>query len=228
LRSDLWHWPVIPIVAALLLPAMVLRGDVIGPPVSVVPRGAAIAFLGAAIFLMAEAASIRSEIIEAKTGFQILANAGHTAGKSDTELVVDADRPAPQWATIYPNEDELQAVRYLRARTNSTDSIFVGCRDHSRLYLNDIRFYWLAGRPIGVRMFELEPGMATEAGAQREMTLDFKKNDVKWLIIDMTQRHGDPTFEQRPYRGSVLLDGYIRDRFQEKARFGQYAVWTAR
>ena len=48
-----------------------------------------------------------------------------------------------------------------------------------------------------------------------------KRNSVKWLVIDLVVWHGDATFEKKDYQGSSLLDDYIRDRFEGRARFGR-------
>jgi hypothetical protein len=229
-RSDWPHFAVIPVATAMLVPWLLLRGDaaVESPSEPAVPRGAALALLGTSILIVAGMTAIRPEISQARAGIHILASLGQTAGKSDTDLAVDATRPVPAWAALFPDEYELQAVRYLRARTGSSDPIFVGTGDHSRVFANDLRFYWLADRPIGVRTFQLETGVATEADVQSEIIEDLGRNHVHWLAIDLTEQRGDPTFERRAYRGSGLLDAYIRENFQEEARFGPYAVLASR
>ena len=221
-RVDEAHWAVIPIAAALLLPALALGA---------VPRLAGLAILAAAmlVVLSGRIGPAAPELDQAIAGMYILADAGQIAGQSDTDVVVDeVAPPIPQWAAVYADRNELEAVRYLRVRSRSGDAIFVGAGDHSRVYLNDVRIYWLADRPIGVRMFQLDTGVATEADTQREIVSDLKRNQVKWLVLDLAQWRGDRTFHEKAYRGSGLLDEFIRDRFEQRARFGRYAVYGAR
>jgi hypothetical protein len=90
-----------------------------------------------------------------------------------------------------------------------------------------MRAYWLADRPIGVRTFQLEVGWATETAVQRDIILDLEKNRVKWLLIDL-ESHSVASFDSRGYRGSCLLDDYIRDHYRQEALFGPYAVLTTR
>ena len=215
-RADWFHWAVIPIAAAVLLPSMTPKG------------GAAWVYLAAAVCAAAELAPIQPQLYQARTGTEILADAASSTGRSDTDAVIDADPPALEWAELYPDPDERQAVRYLRLRTAGDDAIFEGAADHSRIYINDVRIYWLADRPAGVHTFQLETGMATEAGAQAEMIEDFHRNHVRWMILDLQPRPGDPTFARRAYQGSTLLDDYIRAHFHAAATFGRYQVLTAR
>jgi hypothetical protein len=90
--------------------------------------------------------------------------------------------------------------------------------------MNDLRIYWLSSRPIGVRTFQLESGIATEAEVQREIIADLEQNHVQWLIIDRRPEAGDETFIRRGYVGSTLLDNYIRVNFQEQAHFDHFLV----
>ena len=141
--------------------------------------------------------------------------------------MVDDTEPIPEWTALYDDQNELEAIRYLRMHTSGTDPIFVGTADHSRIFFNDMRIYWLADRPIGVRTFQLETGMATEAAVQRQIILDLMKNGVRWMILELARQHGDPTFERRAYQGSEILDAWIGANFQVVTRFGEYAVVSA-
>lgn len=223
-RYDPAHWPVIPIVAVLVLLSIAIEMPW-QPAVSPV---AAIVILGAAIFALVLTPSLRPHISDASVGIDILAGLEFTTGKSDTDLVVDTTEPIPEWTALYDDQNELEAIRYLRQHTSSTEPIFVGTADHSRIFYNDMRIYWLADRPIGVRTFQLETGMATEAAVQREIILDLTKSRVRWVILELARQHGDATFERRAYQGSTLLDRYIRENFQSVTRFGEYGVVTRR
>jgi hypothetical protein len=48
-------------------------------------------------------------------------------------------------------QHELVALRYMRARSSNSTPLFVGVKDHSRTFWNNLRVYWLADRSIGVR-----------------------------------------------------------------------------
>src|SRR5262249_16810576 len=84
----------------------------------------------------------------------------------------------------------------------------------------NLRIYWLADRPIGVRMFQLEYKVATEAPFQRETISDLERYRVEWLIIESTR-------VKEYSQGSKLLDEYIAPNFRVEARLGRFAVLSA-
>jgi len=142
----------------------------------------------------------------------------------DTTYVFAGDQPPAVWQSLYRDANELRAIRYLREKTSTRDAIFVANPDHSRIFYNDLRPYWLADRPIGVRTFQLEARTATEANVQQEIISDLKRNDVNWILIDYAPELGDSTFLAQNYAGAKLLDQYIASQYREEARFGPYAV----
>jgi hypothetical protein len=129
---------------------------------------------------------------------------------------------------VYDEADELQAIRYLRRVSTSAEPIFVGVSDHSRVFYNSLRAYWLSGRPIGVRRFQLETQNATEEVVQREIIQDLNQNHVRWAIIQWNPWMGDVNFFRQAYVGSALLDRFILANFQVKTQFGSFAVLNRR
>jgi hypothetical protein len=85
--------------------------------------------------------------------------------------------------------------------------------------------YWLAGRPIAARMFQLETRVATEAPVQSQIIADLEKKKDAWIILD-TEIEGDIGFMKGGYQGSTLLDDYISQHFKRVAEFGRYWVFT--
>lgn len=143
---------------------------------------------------------------------------------TDSDRVLGSSPPEAAWASVYSDSDELRALRHLRQVTTNNDPIFVGVQDHSRIFYNNLRIYWLSGRPIGVRGFQLEDRIATEAAGQREIIHDLEQNHVNWAIIDRRQPGGDDDFAGRAYSGSGLLDAFVLKEFKEESPFGRYAI----
>src|SRR5262249_31695827 len=114
---------------------------------------------------------------------------------------------------------------YLRQRSDNSTPLFVGLRDHSRAFWNDLRMYWLAARPIAVRTFQLEAKVATETAVQREIIADLERNKGSWVVLD-SSLHRHEEFSRTPYQGSKLLDSYIEQNFREQAKFGHFVVLT--
>ena len=143
--------------------------------------------------------------------------------------LTDTDRalgPTPlplHWVSVYRDGWELEALKYVRARTRPSEPIFVGVADHSKVFWNDLRMYWLSDRPVGVRMFQLEMTVATEAPVQQGIIADLERNQVMWIVLDNAVEV-DVTWLKTGYEGSRLLDDYIAGHFAEEARFGPYMV----
>jgi hypothetical protein len=157
-------------------------------------------------------------------GISLIADVCRHRTVADSDRVLGSAPPGAAWASVYSNADELQALRYLRQVTTSADPIFVGVQDHSKVFFNNLQIYWLSDRPIGVREFQLETKIATEAAVQREIIHDIDQNHVKWVIIDRKQPEGDPTFARRGYSGATLLDAFLLANFKNEAQFGRYAL----
>jgi len=228
-RADWEHEFLLPVGAAMLLPFLLFSrfGPTDPEGESLVSKGTALAVLAVAIFHFVTSQDYRPTAYQVRTGMKILASVAVHPGMTDTDRVLGPTSPGEAWESVYPDRDGLETLRYVRARTSSTDPIFVGVQDHSRVFLNDLRIYWLAERPIGVRMFQLEYKVATEAPFQRETISDLERNDVRWLIIDCSLPRGDWNYTKQHYQGSKLLDEYIARNFRVEARFGRFAVLNA-
>ena len=122
--------------------------------------------------------------------------------------------------------DEREALQFVRSKTSPADPIFVGVADHSRLFWNDVRAYWLADRPVGARYLMFDPGIVTEAPAQTEIIADLERRKVQYALIDheALAAFADRTFIERGYVGCGLLDEYLASHFRETARFGEFTV----
>src|SRR5215475_5964493 len=129
----------------------------------------------AAIFVFLATPSFRPGFTTFRNGLALMANIIHNPHSTDSDRVLAGGSPTA-WNSVYPDRDELAALRYLRERTDSSTPLFVGVRDHSVLFWNDLRMYWLVERPIAVRTFHLETRVATEAAFQREIAADLERN----------------------------------------------------
>jgi len=228
-RADWDHERLLPVGAGMLLPFLLFSrfGPTDPEGESFVSKGTALVVVGAAIFHFVTSEAYRPTAYQVRMGMKILVSVAVHPGMMDTDRVLGPTSPGEAWESVYPDGDELQALRYVRARTRSTDPIFVGVQDHSKVWLNNLRIYWLADRPIGVRTFQLQTKVATEAPFQRETISDLERNNVRWLIIDCAPPSGDWTYTKQHYQGSKLLDEYIARNFRVQARFDHLAVLSA-
>jgi hypothetical protein len=223
-RADYPHWRLLPISAALLLLLFIFsaNGAVESEPGSI-SRSSAFAVLITATVICLASIELRPVAVYIPNGVRLVASLGRHPSMSDGDRVLEEDVQEAVWLSIYPDQDELRALRYLRAKTSIADAIFVGVPVNSKVdrnYINDLRIYWLAGRKIGVRTFELEPGMVTKPVTQRELIADLELNNVKWVVIDSASSSPDT----QAHRAPQLLDQYIATRYREEAQFGSYSI----
>ena len=227
-RADWAHWRLVPIVGTLLIPFLFVpnydepRQDRYA---STSTRGTALTLMTVVIFGFLSTSGLRPQLADLRNGLSLVAGIGHDSPATDSERMLSAVVPSPAWESIYPDSDELAVLRYVRAKSSDSTPLFVGVKDHSRTFWNNLRMYWLADRSIGVRNFLLEDRVATEAPVQEGMIADLERDRATWIVLDCVQ-DGDDEFRRSNYQGATLLDEYIASRFREEARFGRYAIAT--
>jgi 4-amino-4-deoxy-L-arabinose transferase-like glycosyltransferase len=115
------------------------------------------------------------------------------------------------------------AIRYVEAVVPPDERIFVGNAQHDNLVLNDVMFYFLAGRRSGTRYHELVPGVATTAEVQTRIVRDLEGHRVRYAVL-----RTDPGYTPSPEGGAETLDRFIRGNFVRLEVFGNYSVWRKR
>jgi hypothetical protein len=225
-RADWYHWRLLPVGVGLFFPFLALASS--SPDSaqarSPVASGTAVAALLTFATICLVLNETRPAVEYIPNGFRLLADVAAHPHMSDTDRLLGHKLPSREWLSVYDDEDELQALRYLRTRSKPDEAIFVGVPDHSRIYVNNLRFYFLADRPIGVHTFQLETRVATEAPVQQAIIHDLDQNNVKWVILDGTKWTPDKAFLAHPYVGSKLLDEYIASHYREEAEVGAYSI----
>ena len=111
-----------------------------------VAKGSATAGLLTLTFICLVSDGTRPVATYIPKGFRLLVDLMRHPGISDTERLLGPTPPSAEWLSVY-DEDELRALRYLRAKSDAMDPIFVGVPDHSRLYMNNLRIYFLPAIP---------------------------------------------------------------------------------
>ncbi|MBW2614525.1 MAG: hypothetical protein JRE12_19530 [Deltaproteobacteria bacterium] len=158
------------------------------------------------------------------TGARLLTTHPDLLQNGDSNFLMTTHTPLDAAiSSLYSDEDELQAARFVHARTTEDEAVYIGLQDHSRVFANHIRTYWILGRRIGVKHYLLEPGMTTEDPVQKIMIQDIQKNNVNWIIL-VENLAGDKDFQKLGYSGSSRQDLFIRDAFEVIRVFGKYSV----
>ena len=227
-RADHMHLKFLPYSAGLLLILLAPGAMRTGEAGNII-FGRAIELVGCAVLIWAVCwPQSKVSVWNLGHGFKLMTEVCLHLPFEDSERVLAFPTPPAAWTLVYPAADELKALRHLRMVTSKADPIFVGVQDHSRVFFSDLRMYWLSGRPIGVRDFQLEDRTTTEAPVQRGIIHDLDRNHVNWVVIDRKPYEGDEPFIRRAYSGSTLLDEFIVQNFEEESHFGRYAILRRR
>jgi hypothetical protein len=121
-------------------------------------------------------------------------------------------------------EDRAAAVRYVQQITRADEAIYSGLPFHDRIFINDVLFYFLAGRRAATRYPELHPGQATEEPVQREIASDLERGAVHCVVVFDPGTTEWEDNDSGLTSGVHLLDEYIRNHYAVDQRFGRYAV----
>ena len=223
-RADWFHWRLLPIAASFLIPFAFPRHDSSQHRHAYVTTSpTALAVITAAAFVFVSAFEFRPDLSGVRAGWEVAASFVRDYGATDTDRMLGNTNSPPAWSSVYPDGSELQALRYMRERTDESTPLFVGVKEHAKVYNTDLRMYWLADRPLGARTFQLETRIATEAPVQEGIIDDLERDKRTWIILDC-EMGGDPEYSRLNYQGSHLLDNYIEENFGAEATFGRYVV----
>jgi hypothetical protein len=226
-RADQWHYATMLPLIGLMIPWIQLIGNPKNNYFINSPRYLAI-FL---IFILCFPGSFsgRNSFIPNSnrilTGLKLLSSCSPLLVQGDSHYIMSGSLPIP-WpeSAIYPDIEEIKALRYVYKRTTPNDSVYIGLTDHSRTHKNHVRSYWLLDRKIGVRFPELNPGITTEPDVQKAMIRDLVNNNVRWIVLWRGNK-GDVDFVRRNYVGAKDLDKYITSKFKRVRRFKRFLVY---
>jgi hypothetical protein len=203
-RADEIHLVPATLVACILAPALLYELARGGRRVAAVAAATAALLAGADAYLVGPLQGL----------VRISAAGGPATPRYDLERARGISRIAEQE----------QAIRYVREHTTGADRIFVGNSRHDRLVMNDISFYFLAGRHAATRYHDLCPGVATTLPVQREIVSDLERHGVEYVVLSNAWHdYVEPNASGRS-SGVTFLDDYIRSRFRPVAQFGRYLV----
>jgi hypothetical protein len=133
----------------------------------------------------------------------------------------------PRAACIALEPDDERAIDYILAHTGGDEYIFVGNQRHDFLFSNDVIFYFLAGRPIPVGYYWLDPGAAPVPPVQQAIVNDLRSKDVRMVILVERAKPTEPNGGSFSSRVRIL-DDFIHVAYTQVACFGRYQIWHRR
>ncbi len=119
---------------------------------------------------------------------------------------------------------EQETVEYIRQHTAEEEAIFVGNRRHDLIVVNDLGFYFLAGRRSPSVYQELHPGVATTLPVQQEIVESLEAAQVEYVVLVEVWEPREPN-RSAESSGVTHLDDYIRANYQQCFQRGSYRVY---
>jgi hypothetical protein len=132
----------------------------------------------------------------------------------------------PPASCAYIGENRQRAVEYLQSRTQTHEPVYVGNQRHDMVFVSDVSFYFLAGRPSVTRYSELHPGVTTTRPVQLEIIRELETQQAPFLVlvdIWLSQEPNDSALSS----GVTDLDEYIRANYRPAAQFGEFQIWQS-
>ena len=129
---------------------------------------------------------------------------------------------APARATCVAVEnDQTDAVAYIRGVTAPGERIFVGDDRHDRIFIGDSSFYYLADRLPATKYDEMHPGVVDQAATQSRIIQDIRsvRYVVLWNAPDSTEPNASSVGT-----GVTLLDDYLRTHYEMVYAASNYRI----
>ena len=122
------------------------------------------------------------------------------------------------------DESNVTAVRYIERVTTPGDSLFVGAGRHDKVLMNDVAFYFLAGRRPATRWYEFDPGLQTTAPGQRQIVAELSSNKPPYIVLDSEWDDAKEPNRSAESSGVTILDDYLHSHFTPVEKFGTVSI----
>ncbi len=140
----------------------------------------------------------------------------------NTQLALKLAPPIAQGTIV--STEQFFAVQTIQRLTQPNEKVYVGLSNHSRVFANDVMFYFLMERHSPTRYHEIHPGLVNTVAVQREMIADLERNQVRYLVLtNMFEGAREPNDSALDSK-VTLLDDYIKAHYQQSHTLGSYRI----
>ena len=122
------------------------------------------------------------------------------------------------------DDSHARAIRYIEQVTSPADTIFVGNGRDDKLFINDIAFYFLAGRVPATKWYQFDPGLQTTEQLQREMVGELSRRCPPFIVLESEWDKMEEANASAVSSGVTILDDYLRTHFTPAAQFGMIRI----
>ncbi len=130
-----------------------------------------------------------------------------------------------QYDVYYP------IVSFIQQHVSTDERIYVGLKRHDAPVINNLRFYYLAGRKNCCRYDELHPGITDRADVQQEIIDSIERYHVRCVVIwrfgwsdAILDKIKAANMAAVPGLGNTRLDTFIAETFQPLEYYGEYVL----
>jgi hypothetical protein len=127
----------------------------------------------------------------------------------------------PKEFPMSQENDDLQKTLDYFSSVSQNDKVFVGIKDTSRVFVNNVMLPFLLEQPVATKYHELHTGIVTTLPVQKEMIDELRdvRHVVLWDLFVCEPNDGCMSTNVR------LLDEYITVHFEHIQTYGKYEIY---
>jgi len=129
-----------------------------------------------------------------------------------------------QLVCVRVGSDQINAARYVRARSKPDDAIFVGLPHYDRIFANNVAFYFVANRRPATKWYHFDPGLQSSEAIQELIVEDLEYSRPKFVVLDSEWEDIREPNASAISSGVFLLERYIALHYRKVATYGTMTV----
>lgn len=166
--------------------------------------------------------------VMAGQGLMIAAHETSKAGEPGGMMDRCMNPPSHRAPCVTFDGDYVNAAEFVKSRSNSADSIYVGAMRHDKVFISAVAFYFVAERRPATKWYELHPGLQTRADVQTQMVAEMKGDPPRLVVLDSRWDGVQEANDSSRSTGVRLLDDYFVTHYFEVQRFGSIRILARR
>jgi len=132
--------------------------------------------------------------------------------------------PLTRGFCFLPEDDRIHAIEFISSHTRPGDPLYSGLKHHDRIFANDNLIYFATQRLPATRWSQLDPGLQTSYDTQTQMIDELERNAPPYIVLDSEFDLSREPNDSAKSSGVMLLDDYIRDKYQPVETFGIMSI----
>jgi hypothetical protein len=132
--------------------------------------------------------------------------------------------PLTRGFCFLPEDDRIHAIEFISSHTRPVDPLYSGLKHHDRIFANDNLIYFATQRLPATRWSQLDPGLQTSYDTQTQMIDELERNAPPYIVLDSEFDLSREPNDSAKSSGVMLLDDYIRDKYQPVETFGIMSI----